>query len=156
MNIQKPTPKATCAPEGLKTNEHLAPQKCTVAAAVSAGGPEQIIPDERSHRQLASGPAARREAGERADPSNSPTEPGVECPGRESWAEIPAGRDSWKPLCRAWLPLSPSCSSLDDVVLIRVLTTRGRPCCLALRPCFTVKVGSATDDGLFLMLRWVY
>ena len=29
-------------------NEHLAPQKCTAAAAVFTGGPEQSKPDERA------------------------------------------------------------------------------------------------------------
>jgi len=58
----KTDPSATCAiwTQNSGTNEHLAPQKCTAAAAVFAGGPEQSKPDERTCCPRASGPAARR------------------------------------------------------------------------------------------------
>jgi hypothetical protein len=64
---------ASCAPQELQharlphwiqnsgtKNEHLAPQKCTAAAAVFAGGPEQSKPDERTRCPRATGPAAGR------------------------------------------------------------------------------------------------
>jgi len=62
--------------ENSGTKEHLAPQKCTAAAPVCTGGPEQIRPDERGRRQCASGPGAGRGPGESDKPRKEPFAPG--------------------------------------------------------------------------------
>jgi len=58
------------------TKEHLAPQKCTAAAAVVAGGLGLSRPDERGGCQRASGPDAGRDAGESSEHRKSPPAPG--------------------------------------------------------------------------------
>jgi len=74
LQVKKPTPARLSHTELeiSRTKEHPAPPTCTAAAAAFAGSAAQVEPDARSCRRRAPGPAAGREAGESAEPTQSP------------------------------------------------------------------------------------